>query len=383
MTSLDDTHALVVGIADYERFPALPAAVRADARAMRDVLTDPDHGGYPAARVTLLLDQEATRDAITSALHRLAGAARPGSTVLLYFSGHAIGNFLFPIDADPRRLPRTAISGGSLGATLEAVPATDVLVILDCCHSAGAGPDASFFKRLASGRAIMAASREDELSYVLPGHAHSLFTEHLLAGLRGGVTGGDGLIRVLDLFEFVQPRVTRDQPAQHPVFKARLEQNFPIARHAAAPAPAPSDGFPYDAYISYADRTSDADWVWEVLVPRLEREGLRLAVSGASGDPGVPHIVNAERGIRAAKRTVIVLSPTYLADNTADFENVLAQSLGVREGAYRVLPILIVPTDDLPVRLELLTTLDLADPRRAPRDFVRLIEALRAPLPRR
>src|SRR6266566_4408093 len=48
-------------------------------------------------------------------------------------------------------------------------------------------------------------------------------------------------------------------------------------------------------------------------------------------------------GIRQAKRTLIVLSRAYLEDNLSDFENVMAQSLGIEEGAYRVLPVRIEP----------------------------------------
>jgi hypothetical protein len=128
--------------------------------------------------------------------------------------------------------------------------------------------------------------------------------------------------------------------------------------------------------------------VWETLIPRLEREGLRLAVSGASPDPGVPLVVGIERGIRQAKRTVVMLSRAYLADNLAEFENVLAQTLGIEEGAYRLLPVRIEslePGDGarLPLRLRMLTAIDLADPLRADREFTRLAAALRGPLPRR
>ena len=86
-------------------------------------------------------------------------------------------------------------------------------------------------------------------------------------------------------------------------------------------------------------------------------------------DPGVARVVSMERGIRQARRTVLVLSPAYLADNMAEFENVLAQTLGIQEGTYRVLPVKMAPVDDaqLPTRLSMLTTLDLAhsQPRRA------------------
>ena len=99
----------------------------------------------------------------------------------------------------------------------------------------------------------------------------------------------------------------------------------------------------------------------------------------------MPLVVNSERGIQQAKRTLILLSQAYLEDNMADFENVAAQSVGVEEGSYRILLVKIGPVDEarLPVRLRMLATLDLTDPRRADREFGRLAEALRGPLPRR
>ncbi|MBU2666263.1 caspase family protein [Actinoplanes bogorensis] len=387
--------ALVVGIAGYQRLAPLPAAVRDDALAVRDVLVDDEHCGYPPANVTLLLDREASRDAVLGALARIAAGAGTDASVVVYFSGHggrdAGAEYLILADTDPERLGPTAISGAEFSAALRAIPARRVLVVLDCCHAGGVGRLKSglaepLYERLTTGRVILASSREDEFSYVLPGASHSLFTEHFLAGLRGGVPSDDGLVRVFDLFEYLQPRVTRDRRTQHPILKAHVEENFPVALRAGGRPEAPvkdNDGFRYDAYVSYADRTPDADWVWNVLVPRLERDGLRPAVSGDSGDPGVPHIVNAERGIRTAKRTVIVLSRAYLADHTAGFENVLAQSMGVREGTYRLLPILLEPINDLPVRLEQLTTLNVSDPARRDRDLDRLVRALHAPLPHR
>lgn len=307
-------------------------------------------------------------------------------------------------------LASTAISGSEFTAILAAIPARKVLVVFDCCHAGGlgqpkgaaaplvkAGLPGRYYERLAAGRgrAILSSSRDSESSYVLPGAVHSLFTQHLLAGLGGGAPGADGLIRVFDLFEYVQPRVTYEQPGQHPVFQADLEENFPVALHpdgTVAPhpdgkrdsPPSAEPGFRYDAYLSYADQAPDSTWVWETLLPRLEREGVRVAVSGASRDPGVPLVVGIERGILQAKRTVIVLSEAYLEDNMANFENVVAQSLGIEEGAYRLLPVKIAPVDEsrLPLRLRMLAMLDLTDPRRADREFGRLAAALRGPLPR-
>jgi hypothetical protein len=222
---------------------------------------------------------------------------------------------------------------------------------------------------------------------VRPGARNGIFTGHLLAGLRGGVASDDGYVRVFDLFEYVQPLVTADQPGQHPVFQAEIEENFALALcrgGAAQPAATDEQGYRYDAYISYVEKEPDATWVWGTLVPRLEAAGLRLAVSGDSEAPGVARVVNIERGITQSKRTVVLLSPAYLGDPMADFENTLAQTMSVTEGSYRLLPLKIAPfpEDDLPLRLRMLSALDLTRPPRPGRDPLdRLVEALRGPIP--
>ena len=81
----------------------------------------------------------------------------------------------------------------------------------------------------------------------------------------------------------------------------------------------------------------------------------------------------------------VVLSQAYLQDNVAEFENILAQTMGIQEGSYRLLPVKIEEIDEslLPTRLRMLTTLDLTHPRRADREFQRLTRALTLPLPTR
>jgi hypothetical protein len=182
--------------------------------------------------------------------------------------------------------------------------------------------------------------------------------------------------------------VTADQPQQHPVFKADLETNFAVALYLGGQkgvVARDDQGYRYDAYVSYVDKEPDATWVWETLVPQLEGAGLRVAVSGDVEQPGVERVVSVERGISQSKRTVLVLSPAYLEDGMAHFENVLAQTMGVQEGAYRLLPIKTAPIDPdrVPVRLSMLATLDLTRPARAGREMQRLVTALQGPLPTR
>lgn len=412
MHAMSNAHALVVGIAAYERVPPLPATVVCDAHDMYDLLVDPLHGGYPPGNVRILLDERATQAALRRELADLADRTDRDSTVVLYVSSHGgnidsgpfAGAYLWPVDVDDasaESMARTSLPGDELTRALNALPARKVVVIFDCCHAAGIGqPKAAggafagglperYYEALAAGRGrvILASSRSNEFSWARPGDTNSVFTKHLLAGLRGGAASDDGLVRIFDLFEYLQPRVTVEERRQHPVFKAELEENFSVALCPGGPpkaSPPAAEGFRYDAYISYVDREPDATWVWSKLVPRLEEAGLRVAISGDVNEPGVARVVGVERGIRQSKRTVVVLSPAYLADQMAYFENVLAQTMGIQEGSYRLLPVKIdaIAEDQLPTRLSMLTTLDLAHARRAEREFDRLVQALKGPLAR-
>jgi hypothetical protein len=121
--------------------------------------------------------------------------------------------------------------------------------------------------------------------------------------------------------------------------------------------------------------------VWDTLLPRLEQAGLRIAVSGDVDTPGVARLINIENGITQSKRTIIVLSETYLADNMAKFENVLVQTMGVEEDSARIVPIKFMPIDSnlLPIRIRQLTIRNLAHPRRPQREFDHLVEGLQKP----
>ncbi len=411
MVAMDNAHALVVGIANYENIPVLPPTVLADAGDIAALLADPQVGGYPAANVRLLRDGAASKAGLLAALADLAQASTPDSTVLFYLSSHGgriedgpyAGEYLLPVDTDystDQAIAQTAIAGADFTKALAAIPARKLLVLMDCCHAGGIGqpkgvtaptikaglPD-SYYDALKSGkgRVILAAARPDEFSWVLPNAANSLFTAHLLAGLRGGIASEDGLVRIFDVFEYVQPRVTADRSDQHPIFKAELEDNFPVALYLGGKkgaVPKDTQGYRYDAYVSYVDQEPDSTWVWDTLVPKLEAAGLRVAVSGDVEQPGVARVVGIERAITQAKRIIVVLSPGYMADHIANFENVMAETMGVQEGQARLLPIKIAAfSDELPLRLSMLTTLDVTNPVRAPRAYDRLVAALQGPVP--
>jgi Mg-chelatase subunit ChlD len=248
--------AVVIGVANYLRVSKLPANVLDDVYDFGDLLKSPVGCGYPPENVEILADRQASAEGIRAALRRFAENTTRDDTAVVFFSGHGArveeaassSAYLLPFDCDPLRLSQTAIGGEELTDLLSAVSANRLVVLLDACHSAGAGelkalvptPDLraglneKTYRALAqgTGRVIMASSRLTEVSLVLRGMRNSLFTHHLLDGLRGAAsTRGDGLIRVFDVFQYVSDKVSA-QAAQHPIFKAQdLENNFPMALH--------------------------------------------------------------------------------------------------------------------------------------------------------
>ncbi len=418
LSGMDNAHALVIGIADYwhpnRYFGKLPPAVCQDAQDVYALLVDPQRGGYRAEQVQLLLDDQATLAGLRRGLADLAARCDAESVVFLYLSSHGghipagpdAGEYLLPVDViytdDGHLRPETALSGAEFSAALAAIPARKVLVIFDCCHAGGigeikggaapemkAGLPESYYEALKAGRGrvILAASRSTESSWLMPGDANSLFTVHLLAGLAGGVVSPDGFVRVFDLFEYVQPRVTGAQPQQHPVFQSRMEENFPVALSLGGQkdsVPITADGYRYDAYVVYAEQNvRDADWVWRDLIPSLEAAGLRVAVSDDVLDPGVARVASIRRGLEQARRTVVVLSQAFLNDTMATFESILSLTMGIEQNAWRLLPVIIEPFDEsrLPAIFgrTMARPVNLVNPRRPEYGLPKVIDTLKAP----
>jgi hypothetical protein len=218
---------------------------------------------------------------------------------------------------------------------------------------------------------------------VLSGAANSLFTQHLLDGLRGGAIGTGGVIRILDLFNYLQPKVTQDFSNQHPILKAEIEENFPVALYqggkAATPIPTapPTDAYEYDVFISYRAKEADKTWVRKTLLPYLESKGVRVSID-LKFQLGVPVITSIERAIQRSRYTLVVLSPAYLESGYAEFENLLAQHLGLEESKYRLIPIM---REECTPRLGLriLFLLDMTDENEFGTNMERIVYQLRQP----
>lgn len=409
-----DAHALVIGVSAYQHIPTL--SPKPDAEDMAVVLADPALCAYPKDNVRVLLQQEATRERIVEELGALARRTSAQSTVFFYFSGHGglakvKGSeicYLMPVGARASSLAdlnETAISGSELSALLRAIPASKVTVVLDCCNAAGVAeardaagaaegrdvePPALTPKLTAAsvtvlaqglGRAVLAASRVDGSAYAMPDARNGIFTGHLLAGLRGAAVGVGGVIRICDLFTYVQEKTSAEYKLQRPVFKAEIEENYAVAlfrggQVQALSLPALIDGYQYDAFVSCSK--ADLAWVRYTVVPSLEKLGLKLCLEDRDFRLGAQRLKEMERAVKTSRYTVCVLTPSYVQGPFEDFQQALAKFQAVESQTPRFIPLL---REDCELSLgdRMTQMLDVRDDRAVEAALQRLALALRQP----
>ena len=128
----------------------------------------------------------------------------------------------------------------------------------------------------------------------------------------------------------------------------------------------------YDLFVLYGG--ADAAFVQGYLLPALNLPSSRVLLVDnlPLGGMIVPEV---ERGVTESLFTVVVLSPSYLADRWAVFGEQLASHLAV--DAMRIVPLQLVACE-LPLRLRARVSLDFTDDARWDLEVGRLRELLRA-----
>lgn len=402
---------LLIGISSYENTSLILAdSVANDAQDINAVLVNPKYCAFSTEQVRLLLNEQATLQAMRSAFANLIEQSNNQSTVFIYFSGHggqnndASESYLLPTDIG-KDFAQTGFSSTELSHVLEKIPARKIIVILDCCHAGGIGqlkgvlPTFSFKSGLAEkdynllisgyGKLIIASSRDTENSIAPFGEDNSLFTKHLLAGLKGAAASDDGFVRAFDLFHYLQPKVKKDSRGmQNPFFKAYVEENFPIAfnnsykKLVSTVEKNNTDDYVFDVFISYLDRGKDVDWALNELQPMLENSGLKIADAHTDVMKGAVRISNMETGFKISRYILLVISNDYLKDNEANFENIMFQDMGIYEGSWRVIPVYWEDIDKnlLHPRLRMIEGSNLAHPNpiRAEQEKQNLIKHLKS-----
>lgn len=225
-THYANSYALVIGINSYAHVSPLSYAVN-DATAVRDLLVN--ELGFPTGNVTCLLDKHATRDAVFKAYCRfIRQDVELDDRILVFFAGHGhtlTGNrgevgFLVPYDAVPDDYS-TFVRWDDLTKNSELIRAKHLMFIMDACYGGLAltrstlPGSARFLKDmlLRHARQVLTAGKADETVSDAGGPlaGHSVFTGHLLEGLRGKAASDGGVITANGLMSYVYQHVSSDR----------------------------------------------------------------------------------------------------------------------------------------------------------------------------
>jgi len=222
-----EKYALVVGVSDYPGTLLDLPLVAADVRAVTAMLTGTL--GFAPENLRVLESEQATRGAILDGITGFLGQAGANDVALFYYSGHGTrlkDNVAVTGPADPESDDRDEalvahdqlLVDDEISHALNSIGAGRVLVLFDSCHSgdatradlsrgmpksadigevskyidlpedfripplqagAGGAGSAPLLDTTREGRLFIAASAEDELSWVAPNLGLSLFTYFL------------------------------------------------------------------------------------------------------------------------------------------------------------------------------------------------------------
>lgn len=130
-------------------------------------------------------------------------------------------------------------------------------------------------------------------------------------------------------------------------------------------------------FISYSPE--DIDWAEDELRPRLEKSGIKV-VTGENLTGGATVSLNRERAIADTRRTIVVLSPEWVANSWNGFEADMLVHLDPAAIKRKLLPVLLRKTE-IPPRIARLTIRDLTDKKRYNSRLAQLIRDVEDAVP--
>jgi hypothetical protein len=246
------SYVVLVGTGAYRSADLIDLpAVRNNLDGLAEVLIDPGLGGMPAARCVVLPDPTDVRT-VYRTLRQYASLAE--DTLLVYFAGHGRTGprnelYLALADTDPDEIRVSAMPFDLIRDVLGDSPATNRVLILDCCFSGRAIPDMSGSDEAILGQVgitgtyTLAATPANAIALAPVGAAYTAFTGELLALVRTGVPDGPELLTFATIYrQLLHIMATRGlpRPGQRgtgTVDQLALTRN---AAHPANPAPAPA-----------------------------------------------------------------------------------------------------------------------------------------------
>ncbi len=220
--------ALIVGIDHYPNAP-LQGCVN-DANRIHKLLAQhhDDAPNFSCKQLTSSVKQKITRTALRKHLQDLF--AYKNEFVLFYFAGHGIVN-----DFGGYLVTQDAVADDEGVAMLDLLnlanqsQATEIAIILDCCHSGEMGVIKALESEqahLREGVSILTAAQSNEPAAEQDGSG--LFTTLICEGLEGGAADIAGNVTVAGLYAFVDQALGAWE--QRPLFKSHVRRLLPLRK---------------------------------------------------------------------------------------------------------------------------------------------------------
>lgn len=216
-------YGLVVGVAKYKSPLGNLSKTEGDAKAVNDLLKQ--HGDFEDIQV---LTGEVTAKQLEDALGRLLLERADRNEALIYFSGHAVvvkGNFgkkrgYFALSNTGLKTSSGEITGIENGIALDDLSGligeaklSNLVVLLDCCHSETLLEESQgFLQRAIVSQAfaelrqdyfLVSACRKFEEAYAMKSESYSIFTGAMLRGLARERANDRGVVDASTMFGYV------------------------------------------------------------------------------------------------------------------------------------------------------------------------------------
>ena len=235
-------YALLIGVDTYgEGLQPLPAASK-DVAALREVLLNPQMGGFDEAKPLI----NPTQSKMARDIELWFQDRQPEDLVLLFFSGHGVKDvrrdlYFAAANTEKQRdrlVRSTAIPAQFIHDCIRGCKAKYQVLILDCCFSGAFGDlvardsgEIPLKEQLgAEGRVVLTSTSAVDYSFEEKGADLSIYTRYLVEGIASGAADEDdnGVITIDELHRYAGRKVKETSPAMSPTLIILKDEGFRI-----------------------------------------------------------------------------------------------------------------------------------------------------------
>jgi len=259
--------ALLVGIDEYDNFSSLSGCIN-DVRALEPLLARNEDNSPNFECQSLTSDRDRlTRDGVLSAVDRLFSAG--AQQAIFYFAGHGAetqADVSLVVQDGTGRTPGVALS--EILGIVKTSDVAEVIIVLDCCFSGGAGGSPQIGEENAvvrHGVTIITASRGDQTSAETP-TGRGVFSTFFEGALEGGAADVIGKVALAGVYAYLSESFGAWE--QRPTLKANVERVIelrvcapavPLAELRELPSLFPSPGHDFPLDRSYEPKEEPRD----------------------------------------------------------------------------------------------------------------------------